>query len=249
MAESARPRPANQSARGGISVRALVRLARLVKGDDTFDIDRRLGLGDLCGLVGRRAIMVSRGAFLSIRTGRWVFPVFVGRGVRVSGARHLRLSPGVTIDDYCRLDCISRHGVSLGRGATLRHGAQIEATSVMRQVGEGAEIGERVGISEGCFIGAKGMVRIGDGTIIGPSTRIIAENHVFASRNSPIQAQGVTRKGIDVGSDCWLGANVTVLDGVTIGDGAVVGASALVNSDIAPFAVAAGVPARQIKSR
>jgi len=230
-------------------VRSVVRIARRLKGDETFAIDPRLTTSDLLGFALRRAIMALRGLILSARTRSWVFPVFVGRGVRIIGARHLRLSPGVTIDDYCRLDCVGKQGISLGRGATLRRGTQIEVTSVMRQLGEGAVIGERVGISEGCFIGAKGLVSIGDDTIIGPGTRIIAENHVFASRGQSIMSQGVTRQGIDIGADCWLGAGVVVLDSVSIGEGSVVGAGAVVNRSIEPYTVAAGVPARTLKNR
>ena len=41
----------------------------------------------------------------------------------------------------------------------------------------------------------------------------------------------------------YIGANVTVLDGVNIGDGAIIGAGAVVTKDIPPYAIAVGVPA------
>ena len=47
----------------------------------------------------------------------------------------------------------------------------------------------------------------------------------------------------------FIGANVTVLDGVTIGDGAVIGAGAVVSKDIPPYAVAVGCPIKIIKYR
>jgi UDP-2-acetamido-3-amino-2,3-dideoxy-glucuronate N-acetyltransferase len=43
-----------------------------------------------------------------------------------------------------------------------------------------------------------------------------------------------------------LGANCTVVCGVTIGEHAFVAAGAVVNRDVKPFALMAGVPARQI---
>jgi hypothetical protein len=53
----------------------------------------------------------------------------------------------------------------------------------------------------------------------------------------------------DIGSDVWLGDGVVVLAGKAIGHGAVVGANAVVTTDIPPYAVAVGVPARVIKLR
>ena len=52
-----------------------------------------------------------------------------------------------------------------------------------------------------------------------------------------------------IGNDVFIGANVTVLDGVHIGDGAIIGAGAVVTKDIPPYAIAAGVPARVFKYR
>jgi serine acetyltransferase len=47
----------------------------------------------------------------------------------------------------------------------------------------------------------------------------------------------------------FIGANVTVLDGVKIADGAIIGAGAVVTKDIPPYAIAVGIPAKVIKYR
>lgn len=49
--------------------------------------------------------------------------------------------------------------------------------------------------------------------------------------------------------DVWLGANVTVLPGRRMGRGSIVAAGAVVASDVAPYTVVAGNPARVIKIR
>lgn len=54
---------------------------------------------------------------------------------------------------------------------------------------------------------------------------------------------------IKVGNDVWIGNRVQIKMGVTIGDGAIIGAGAVVTKDVAPFAIVAGVPARQIRLR
>lgn len=52
-----------------------------------------------------------------------------------------------------------------------------------------------------------------------------------------------------VGNDVWIGAEAMIMDGVKVGDGAVIGARAVVTSDVAPYQIVAGVPARVIRSR
>lgn len=52
-----------------------------------------------------------------------------------------------------------------------------------------------------------------------------------------------------VGNDVWIGENATVLPGVHIGDGAIIGMNSTVGSDVPPYTVAAGNPAKPIRKR
>jgi acetyltransferase-like isoleucine patch superfamily enzyme len=52
-----------------------------------------------------------------------------------------------------------------------------------------------------------------------------------------------------IGHDVWIGAGVQILRGVTVGSGAVIAAGAVVVSDVAPYTIVGGVPAKKIKSR
>lgn len=54
----------------------------------------------------------------------------------------------------------------------------------------------------------------------------------FKDTNSTIKSQGVSQKGIVVEDDCWIGSNVTILDGVRIGKGSVIGAGTLISKDV-----------------
>lgn len=56
-------------------------------------------------------------------------------------------------------------------------------------------------------------------------------------------------KPISIGNDVWIGARVTILDGVRIGDGAVIACGAVVTQDIPDYAIAGGIPAKIIKYR
>ena len=52
-----------------------------------------------------------------------------------------------------------------------------------------------------------------------------------------------------IGNDVWIGARVTILEGVKIADGAIVAAGAMVTKDVPPYAIVGGVPAKVIKYR
>ena len=52
-----------------------------------------------------------------------------------------------------------------------------------------------------------------------------------------------------VGNDVWIGQNVTILPGVHIGDGAIIGANSVVGSDVEPYTIVAGNPAKVIRKR
>lgn len=52
-----------------------------------------------------------------------------------------------------------------------------------------------------------------------------------------------------IGNDVWIGQNVTIMPGVHIGDGAIIGTNATVASDIPPFSIAVGNPAKVIRRR
>ena len=64
-----------------------------------------------------------------------------------------------------------------------------------------------------------------------------------------MRKQGVCSKGIHIGDDVWIGANISVVDGVTVGRGAVIGAGSVVKKNIPEYAVAIGNPARVVKMR
>ena len=52
-----------------------------------------------------------------------------------------------------------------------------------------------------------------------------------------------------VGNDVWIGQNVTILPGVHIGDGAIIGMNSVVASNVEPYTIVAGNPARVIRKR
>lgn len=109
-------------------------------------------------------------------------------------------------------------------------------------------LGKFTYVGRGSEIDASGSITIGDHTLIAPGCFITDHNHGIDGERR-IDQQKPLISPVRIGSDVWLGARVCVLPGVTIGDGAVVGAGAVVCSDIPPYSVAVGVPARAIHKR
>jgi acetyltransferase-like isoleucine patch superfamily enzyme len=111
--------------------------------------------------------------------------------------------------------------IHIGAGTFLNMVVQVASVDLV-------EIGEHCMFANGCFIT--------DG------------NHRFDDLGTPVPWQGFTSKGpTRIGDNVWCGANVVVTSGVTIGERCVIGANSVVTSDIPPFSIAAGAPAKVLK--
>lgn len=73
--------------------------------------------------------------------------------------------------------------------------------------------------------------------------------NALSKRFRHIKGHPSTKGDIEIGNDVWIATNVTILSGVKIGDGAVIGANSLVVSDIPPYSIATGNPAKVLKKR
>lgn len=113
------------------------------------------------------------------------------------------------------------------------------------------EIGDHVSFNSNVYVNAcsGGTITIGNDVLIGPNAVLRASDHKFDDVTRPIRTQGHTAGTIVVENDVWIGSNVTVVGGVRIGKGAVVAAGAVVTSDVEPYSIVGGVPARLIRKR
>ena len=114
-------------------------------------------------------------------------------------------------------------------------------------------IGDNVALTDYCYISCINNVTIGDGTLVGVNS-FITDNYHGESTAEELKIRPSERKlyskgKVTIGKNVWIGRNVCVMPGVTIGDGAVIGANAVVTKDIPQYSIAAGVPAKVIKSR
>ena len=225
----------------------LEKLVKFFKGSK-YHLDPKLPLSALFGLFFQRGMGVIRCILrgVALRPSKWCF---VGAGVELRNRRYIHFGMGVTLGKYVTIDGLSRDGVVIADGVNIGPYTVIEASGIITNLGKGIQIGEFSGIGAFSFIGGAGGVTIGKNVIMGQWVGFHPENHVFDRTDIPIRLQGVTRHGIVIEDDCWIGAKATFLDGVHVGTGCVIAAGAVVRGDIPSYSIAAGVPAKVIKSR
>jgi len=175
--------------------------------------------------------------------------VFIGSRVDLRYKQGIKFGKSVVIARGVSINGLAEQGIILGDRVSIGAYSIIEASAVITKIGVGCHIGNDSGIGDFSFIGASGGVWIGDNVIMGQRVSFHSENHCFDQLDLPIRMQGVTRQGIHIEDDCWIGANVVFLDGVHLGKGCVVAAGSVVKGVIEPYSVIAGVPAKVIKSR
>lgn len=110
--------------------------------------------------------------------------------------------------------------------------------------GRNLTIGKNVFINSGCCFQDQGGVTIGDGCLIGHQVVFATLDHML----DPADRASMVAHPITVGRNVWIGSHATILSGVTIGDNSVIAAGAVVTTSVPANCVAAGVPARIIKS-
>ena len=171
--------------------------------------------------------------------------VFFGTDVTLRHPHKIRIGDDVVIDDGCVLDAkgTSNTGITIGNGVFIgRH------SSVNTKDGD-VVLEDGVNISAFCTIFSASHVRCGRNTLVAAYSYIVGGGHDVARTDVAIIEQMRPSRGIAIGPNCWIGAGVSVLDGVTIGRDVVVGANSVVTRDLTDFAVAAGSPAAVLRVR
>ncbi len=149
----------------------------------------------------------------------------------------------VTIEKGVKINCIAGGQITIGDFCEIRSGVQLLTW------GGDITIGNNTSVNPYTVIYGQGGTKIGQGVRIAAHCVIVPSNHVFADPDVFIFKQGLSKKGIVIEDDCWLGAGVKVLDGVRIEHGCVIGANAVVTKDTQRNGVYVGIPAKLIKYR
>ncbi|MGZ4182241.1 MAG: acyltransferase [Solirubrobacteraceae bacterium] len=134
----------------------------------------------------------------------------------------LEIGPHTVLEPDVWLTAPGAARIRIGGGTFLNIGVMVAALELV-------EIGAHCMFANGCFIS--------DGS------------HRFDDPHKPVPWQGFTTKGpTRIGDNVWCGAHVVITSGVTIGERSVIGANSVVTSDMPPLSIAAGTPARVLRT-
>jgi acetyltransferase-like isoleucine patch superfamily enzyme len=170
----------------------------------------------------------------------------------------------VKISGYGNINVIGRVGIDRNTKLQLGHDGTL-ALDDGSWIGSNCDISVGKNISIGRFSSIQnnsqllGDVDIGSGCLFGANLYVSSSWHHYLDdpaltiREQDDRARLMDYKErsrpVRVGDDCWFGVNVVLAPGVVVHRGAVIGANSVVKSDVPPYTVVAGAPARPIKKR
>ena len=173
----------------------------------------------------------------------WLIALLLRRKFLSTYGRRLKLD-GLAFIPHGVVLQIGRNGrIELGRWSWLGHGTKI-------RVHEGeCEIGAKTVLGQECTISAFQHVSIGRECVIADRVMLIDFDHGVVEVEQPIRVQGIYKRDVRVGSNCWIGYGACLLRGVTIGDNCVIGSNTVVTKSVKANAVVAGAPAKVLRMR
>ena len=159
---------------------------------------------------------------------------YVGRGSRVIGTRFISVRGSMSVGRYTWIEAVTEFGGE-------RYCPEI-------QFGDGFHASERLHVS------ANNYIEIGDNCLFGSCVYVSDHNHgsykgdVQSHPNEPPGVRKLVSHGsVVIGSNVWIGDNVTIVGPVRVGDGVVIGANSFVAHDVPDNVIVGGVPAKILK--
>lgn len=118
----------------------------------------------------------------------------------------------------------------------------------------GVTYNPKITIGDGCLIGIRNSfacidsIEIGKNVLFAGYVHITDHSHGYEDINTPVVQQPLISKGgVVIEDQCWLGFGSEILSGVHIGKHSIVAARAVVTKDVPAYCIVAGNPARIVK--
>jgi acetyltransferase-like isoleucine patch superfamily enzyme len=222
------------------------RLIAKIKKDNSYSIKSSYTNKELFKILYYRGMQVFRGFWAKLFYLKTAGLLFKGKKVTVRHAHLIRGGKNLILGDNVLIDALSENGIELGDNVTIERNSTLICTGVIANKGTGIKIGNNTGINAYSFLGGQGGITIGNYVIIGPHVQIFSENHIYNGSDN-IRNQGETRQGVIIEDNCWIGADVKILDGVIIREKTVVAAGSVVTKSFDSNVLIGGVPAKLLK--
>jgi GT2 family glycosyltransferase/acetyltransferase-like isoleucine patch superfamily enzyme len=171
--------------------------------------------------------------------------VSFGVNVVLRHPQKIYIGDDVVVDDCCVLDAKGQDN----RGILIGNGVFLGRNTILNCKNGDIILEDRVNIGFNSMIFSASQVRVGSDYLIAAYCYLVGGTHRFDDPSIPVLNQARESRGIYLKPGGWLGAHVTVFDGVVIGQNGVIGANSAVNRDIPDFAIAAGAPVKVLKER
>jgi len=173
-----------------------------------------------------------------------------GSDIILRHPKRIHLGDNVVISEGCILDARNNETnkvICIGNDVILSNNVMISCKNGT------AKIGDRTGIGAQTIIHSTNdcPVEIGADVIIGAQSYLVGGGNYNTDRfDIPIWQQGIKPMGgVKLEDDIWLGAKVTVIDGVTMGKGCIAAAGSVTTKSVPEKMIYGGIPAKEIKKR
>lgn len=224
------------------------KLISKIKGDQGYKIESEYSNMEWFIIFWERGIQLIRGYIAKLFFVKTEGLFFKGKNVAIKHRSLFKAGKNLILGNNVYLNALSSGGIILGNNVTIAQNTTFICTGVISNKGKGITIGDNTGINSSCYFGGQGGITIGNNVIIGPSVKVFSENHHFEDASIIIKNQGVSRKGVQIGDDCWIGSGATILDGVVLKNRTVVAAGSVVTKSFEANVIIGGIPARILKS-
>ena len=213
-----------------------------------FEFDEALNMSALLQFVFIQVSCLVRGfkVFFRFRKPRGMM---LGKGVSFFNITKIKWGKFLRLGNQVAISALSKNGIQFGNNVSIGAFSRVIVSTSLNNIGNKIVIGNNVGIGEFAYLGGAGGLEIGDECIVGQYLSCHPENHNYEDLEIAIRHQGVTRKGIKIGNNCWIGSKVTILDGVSIGQGCIIAAGSVVTKSFPENSIIGGVPAKLLKNR
>ncbi len=223
-------------------------------------MDLVFGLRSVPRLIGFELVMLiagKRSGALGLLLRKKMYPwilgsvgtnVVFGSSITLRHPHKIKISDGVVIDDNVMLDAKGE----TNQGIELNDGVFIGRNSILSCKNGDITLQKNANLGFNCILSSTNSITIGTDNIIAAYTYILGGgNYKIDGIDTPIREnydyEG--KGGVITGENVWIGAHVTVLDGVSIESGCVIGAGSVVSKNLESNSVAAGSPAKVIRAR